>query len=35
LKDFKTVIMKVCGHVPMMERPEGRARHYLEFLAGR
>jgi pimeloyl-ACP methyl ester carboxylesterase len=26
------VIMKDCGHVPMMERPEETARHYLKFL---
>jgi len=35
LKDSTTVIMKDCGHVPMMERPEETARHYTEFLAGR
>ena len=35
LRDSKTVIMKDCGHVPMMERPEETARHYMEFLAGR
>jgi len=35
LRDSKTVIMKDCGHVPMMERPEETACHYLEFLAGR
>jgi pimeloyl-ACP methyl ester carboxylesterase len=26
------VIMKNCGHVPMMERPEEAAEHYLSFL---
>jgi pimeloyl-ACP methyl ester carboxylesterase len=26
------VIMKDCGHVPMMERPKETARHYLDFL---
>jgi pimeloyl-ACP methyl ester carboxylesterase len=34
LKESTTVIMKDCGHVPMMERPEETARHYMEFLAG-
>lgn len=28
----KTVIMKDCGHLPMLERPEEAARHYLDFL---
>ncbi len=28
----KVVIMKDCGHVPMMERPGETARHYLDFL---
>ncbi len=32
LPNSTTVIMKDCGHVPMMERPEETARHYLEFL---
>jgi len=27
-----TVIMKDCGHVPLMERPHETARHYLDFL---
>jgi pimeloyl-ACP methyl ester carboxylesterase len=35
LRDSSTVIMKDCGHVPMMERPEETARHYLDFLASR
>jgi len=26
-----TVIMKDCGHAPMMEGPVQAARHYLEF----
>ena len=30
----KTVIMKRCGHAPMIERPEETARHYREFLVG-
>jgi pimeloyl-ACP methyl ester carboxylesterase len=28
----KVVIMKECGHLPMLERPEETAKHYLEFL---
>jgi pimeloyl-ACP methyl ester carboxylesterase len=32
LPNATTVIMKSCGHVPMMERPEEAARHYLAFL---
>ncbi len=28
----KVVIMKNCGHVPMVERPGESARHYREFL---
>ncbi|MBN2079243.1 MAG: alpha/beta fold hydrolase [Spirochaetes bacterium] len=27
-----TVIMKECGHLPMLERPGEAARHYLDFL---
>lgn len=27
-----TVIMKECGHLPMLERPAEAARHYLDFL---
>lgn len=32
LTNHKTVIMKDCGHCPMIERPEEAANHYLEFL---
>jgi pimeloyl-ACP methyl ester carboxylesterase len=32
LPSSTTVIMKDCGHVPMMERPEETAQHYLDFL---
>jgi pimeloyl-ACP methyl ester carboxylesterase len=32
LQNSKTVIMKDCGHVPMMERPEETSRHYIGFL---
>ena len=28
----KTVIMKNCGHIPMLERPEETAQHYIAFL---
>jgi pimeloyl-ACP methyl ester carboxylesterase len=30
-----SIIMKECGHVPMIERPEETAGHYLTFLKGR
>ncbi len=32
LPDSTVVIMKECGHLPMTERPEEAAGHYLEFL---
>jgi abhydrolase domain-containing protein 6 len=32
IKNSKVVIMKECGHVPMLERPGESAEHYLEFL---
>jgi len=32
LADCTTVIMKDCGHLPMIERPEEAAGHYLTFL---
>lgn len=32
LKKPSVVIMKNCGHVPMLERPDETAQHYLEFL---
>jgi pimeloyl-ACP methyl ester carboxylesterase len=32
LRSSTTVIMKDCGHAPMMERPEEAAQHYLAFL---
>ena len=35
LADSSTVIMKDCGHIPLMERPEETAQHYLAFLKGR
>jgi len=35
LPNCTTVIMKDCGHLPMIERPEEAAGHYLEFLKGK
>lgn len=32
LSNSTTVIMKNCGHCPMLERPEETAEHYLRFL---
>lgn len=32
LRDERVVVMKDCGHVPMIERPEETARHYRAFL---
>ena len=32
LKNYKTVIMKDIGHVPMMERPEEAAKAYVSFM---
>ncbi len=32
LPQCTTVILKNCGHAPMMERPEETAEHYLSFL---
>ena len=32
LPNSTTVIMKNCGHIPMIERPEEAAGHYLAFL---
>ncbi len=32
LRNCTAVIMKDCGHVPMMERPQETADHYLAFL---
>jgi pimeloyl-ACP methyl ester carboxylesterase len=32
LLDSTAVIMKDCGHLPMIERPQEAAEHYLTFL---
>ena len=32
LKNHKTVIIKDCGHVPMMEKPQETATHYIDFI---
>ena len=34
LKNHKTVIIKDCGHVPMMEKPQETATHYIDFIKG-
>jgi pimeloyl-ACP methyl ester carboxylesterase len=34
LPNCATVVMTECGHLPMIERPEETARHYLAFLKG-
>lgn len=34
LKNHKTVIIKDCGHVPMMEKPKETATHYIDFIKG-
>lgn len=35
LKNYRTVIMKGAGHLPMLERPRETAEHYLGFLKGK
>jgi abhydrolase domain-containing protein 6 len=34
LKNYKTVIIKDCGHLPMMEKPQETAMHYIDFIKG-
>jgi pimeloyl-ACP methyl ester carboxylesterase len=34
LKNHKTVIIKNCGHVPMMEKPQETATQYIDFIKG-
>ena len=33
IKNSKVIILKDCGHMAMLERPEETARHYLEFIS--
>jgi triacylglycerol lipase len=34
LPQAEVIVMPDTGHLPMLERPEATAAHYLEFLAG-
>ena len=34
LKNHKTVIIKDCGHVPMIEKPQETAEQYIDFVKG-
>ena len=34
LKNHQTVIIKDCGHLPMLEKPEETAGNYLDFIKG-
>ena len=34
LKNHKTVIIKDCGHLPMLEKPQETATHYIDFIKG-
>jgi len=34
IKNHKTVIIKDCGHVPMLEKPQETATHYRDFING-
>jgi abhydrolase domain-containing protein 6 len=34
LKNHKTVIIKDCGHLPMIEKPQETAIHYIDFIKG-
>jgi pimeloyl-ACP methyl ester carboxylesterase len=33
IEDSRVIILKDCGHLPMLERPEEAAQHYMEFIA--
>jgi abhydrolase domain-containing protein 6 len=33
IENSKAILMKDCGHVPMLERPNETAQHYLEFIS--
>jgi abhydrolase domain-containing protein 6 len=35
LKNYKTVIMKDTGHIPMLENPKDTASHYVRYLKGK
>ena len=35
LKNYKTVIMKNTGHIPMMEKPRETASYYTSYLKGK
>jgi abhydrolase domain-containing protein 6 len=35
LKNYRTVIMKDTGHIPMLEKPRETASHYVSFLKGK
>lgn len=34
LKNHKTVIIKDCGHLPMLEKPQETATYYIDFIKG-
>ena len=34
LKNHKTVIIKDCGHLPMLEKPQETATQYIDFISG-
>jgi len=34
LRNHKTVIIKDCGHLPMVEKPQETATHYIDFIKG-
>lgn len=34
LKNHRTVIIKDCGHLPMVEKPQETATHYIDFIKG-
>ncbi|MCX5841841.1 MAG: alpha/beta hydrolase, partial [Deltaproteobacteria bacterium] len=35
LKNYKTIIMKNTGHIPMMENPQETASYYVSYLKGK
>jgi pimeloyl-ACP methyl ester carboxylesterase len=34
LKNHKTIVIKDCGHVPMLEKPQETATQYKDFIKG-